>query len=81
MGRWVKETEQITRELCVAVAMISTSASFRFVLSGVFLIKRLPCPYSVCSSFDEALDYVRKQAERQQLRLPDRVVMPWSDLT
>jgi hypothetical protein len=78
MGRWMKETESVTRELCVAAAIVASPA-FRFVLSAVFLIKPMVCPYLVCGSFAEASRFVRGEASKRRLVLP-KIVNPWSDL-
>src|SRR5205814_7619562 len=62
VGRWLKETETLTEMLCAGAALINTSATFRFVLSAVFLIKPLVVPYQVCGTFSEAEAFVRKMA-------------------
>ncbi len=80
MGRWMKETEAITRELCVAAAIVASPA-FRFMLSAVFLVKPMVCPYLVCGSFDEASQCVRDEARRRRLLLPPKLVNPWPDLS
>jgi hypothetical protein len=77
MGRWIKETESLTRELCVGAAIIA-SPGFRFVLSAVFLVKPMVCPYVVCGSFDEASRFVRREAQKRRLVLP-KIVSPWPD--
>src|SRR5258706_14390957 len=41
VGRWLKETETLTETLCAGAALINTSATLRFVLSAVVLIKAL----------------------------------------
>ena len=78
MGRWMKETESITRELCVGAAIIASPA-FRFVLSAVFLVKPMVCPYLVCADFEEASRFVRQEAQKRRLGL-SKIVSPWPDL-
>jgi len=80
MGRWMKETEEVTRHLCIAAAIITTSPTFRFVLSTVFLVKPMVCPYVVCGSFQEAERFVRAEAHKRRLTLPPRILNPWPDL-
>jgi hypothetical protein len=80
MGRWLKESEAATRALCLGASLISQSATFRFALSTVFLVKPMVCPYVVCSTFDDAVAFVRAQAERGGLRLPSAVRSPWPEL-
>ena len=79
IARWIKETEEVTRTYCMAAGMINDSTGFRFLLSAVFLIKRMPCPYQVCATFDEAVKFVRKESEPRGLVLPP-VPRPWADL-
>jgi hypothetical protein len=80
MGRWLKESEAATRALCLGAGLIATSATFRFALSAVFLVKPMVCPYVVCGTFDDALAFVRAQAQRGGLRLPSTVRSPWPEL-
>jgi len=80
MGRWLKESEAATRAYCLGAGLISTSATFRFALSAVFLVKPMVCPYVVCSTFDDALAFVRAQATRGGLTVPPTVRTPWPEL-
>jgi len=80
MGRWLKETESLTRHLCAGAAIINSSAAFRFVLSAVFLIKPMVCPYMVCGSFADAEAFVRAQAPNRHIVLPPTLRCPWPDL-
>jgi hypothetical protein len=80
VGRWLKETETLTEVLCAGSALINTSAAFRFVLSAVFLIKPLVCPYQVCGTFAEAEAFARKVAPQKRIVLPPRLKCPWPDL-
>jgi hypothetical protein len=70
VARWMKATSDKTREFCVANGIVSQSLGFRFLLSSIFLIKPMPCPYQVCSSFDEAMDWVRELATKRGLHVP-----------
>jgi hypothetical protein len=78
MGRWLKECEEVTRRYNVGSGLLSHSFGFRFVLSAVMLIRPIRIPYKVCSSFDEALTFVRAQAHQRGLLLP-ATVRPFSD--
>jgi hypothetical protein len=80
MGRWMKETEAITRQLCAGAAIIAPSPTFRFVLSAVFLVKPMVCPYLVCNQFGEAEAFVRAQADKRRVVLAPVIRNPWSDL-
>jgi len=79
MQKWMAATDSFTREHCVAIAMVNSSAGFRFLLSAIFLIQSMPCPYDVCGTFAEALTFVRKHATKRGLALAD-ARRPWSDL-
>lgn len=70
MAAFMQETDAVTRELNRGVALITSSLSFRFVLSTVFLIKPMPVPYRVCGTFAEAEKFVREIAAKDQIRLP-----------
>jgi hypothetical protein len=79
MQQWLKRTEEVTRRYCLGVAMISPSAGFRFVLSAIFVVQPMPCPYEVCSSYAEAVRFVTGAASRGGLRaLPPPC--PWPEL-
>jgi hypothetical protein len=70
MAAWIKETETPVRDYCVAVAIVAKSPGLSFVLSTVFLIQPLPCPYKVCHSLEEANAFVRAEAAKRGLVLP-----------
>jgi hypothetical protein len=79
MARWMKEAEQGTRELCMATALISPSLGFRFVLGTLFLIKPMACPYQVHLKFESAIAFVRAEAQKRGVVLPE-AHRPWPDL-
>jgi hypothetical protein len=78
--RWLQETEQVTRDYCVACSMISESTGFRFVLSAIFVVKPMVCPYVVCGTFAHAEEFVRRIASARGLRLPSHIRNPWPEL-
>ena len=69
-ARWMKQTGHLTKQWCVANGIVTQSLGFRFVLSSIFLVRPMPCPYQVCASFDEAASFVREQARRRNMILP-----------
>jgi hypothetical protein len=71
VAQWMKETAAAPREFCVGTGIVSKSLGFRFLLTSIFLVKPMPCPYQVCSSFDEALAWVRKMADARGLAVPE----------
>jgi hypothetical protein len=76
VANWMKETADATRQYCVGTGIVSQSLGFRFLLTSIFLVKPMPCPYQVCSSFDEAFSWVRKVADARGLAVP-AVANPW----
>lgn len=70
VAQWMKATADQTRQYCVANGIVSQSLGFRFLLTSIFLVKPMACPYQVCSSFDEALTWVRGVARERGLEVP-----------
>jgi hypothetical protein len=70
VAQWMKATADGPREFCVGTGIISQSLGFRFLLSSIFLVKPMPCPYQVFSRFDEAFRWVRQQARQRNLMVP-----------
>jgi len=70
VAQWMKATADETKKWCVGNGIVSQSLGFRFLLSSIFLVKPMPCPYQVCSSFDEALAWVRGVASTRGLTVP-----------
>jgi hypothetical protein len=75
----MKDCEEATRLWCIGAGIISHSPVFRFVLSGVFLFRPMPCPYQVCGGFDEAMKFVRDEAAKRRILLPP-LKNPWPEL-
>ena len=80
IGRWIKDTEEPTRQYCLGAAMISQSTGFRFALAAIFLIRPMPCPYLVCGTWSEAIAYACAQADKAGVDLP-QLASPWPELT
>jgi hypothetical protein len=78
VGEWMKEARKDTADLCIGTGIITVNSAFRFVLSSIFLIKPMACPYKVCASFDEAYRFVEEQSRARGLALPS-LVNPWRD--
>src|SRR5262249_16219883 len=77
VAQWMKATAAETKRWCVGNSIISQSLGFRFLLSSIFLGKPMPCPYQVCSSWDEAMTWLRGVAGKSGLSVPS-VRDPWS---
>src|SRR3954464_6183138 len=52
VAQWMKSTAELTKQYCVGNGIVSQSLGFRFLLSSIFLVKLMSCPYQVCSPFD-----------------------------
>jgi hypothetical protein len=70
IGRWFQEVEPLIRTYWASNAMVSPSPGFRFVLSGVYLIKPLPIPSRVCATPEEAIAFTRSSWHSKE-PLPD----------
>jgi hypothetical protein len=76
VAEWMKANAHLTREFCVATGIVTQSLGFRFLLSSIFLIRPMPCPYQVCRSFDEAVAFVRGEAHKRGMMVPP-LQNPW----
>jgi hypothetical protein len=70
VAQWMKKTADETKRWCVGNGIVSQSLGFRFLLSSIFLVKPMPCPYQVCSSWDEAVSWIRGVAGKAGLAIP-----------
>ncbi len=70
VARWMKDHAEETRRLCVGTGIVTQSLGFRFLLSSIFLVRPMPCPYQVCGSFDEAWRFVRAEGRKRGLEVP-----------
>jgi hypothetical protein len=76
VAHWMKETGHLSTKYCLGTGIVTQSLGFRFLLSSIFLIKPMPCPYQVCKSFAEAFTFVTGEATKHDLALP-AVTNPW----
>jgi hypothetical protein len=77
VAQGMKLTDEAVRLYCLGVAMVSASAGFRFMLSSVFLLQPMACPYTVCGTLDEAQKFVAERAAERGLVLPPRARPSW----
>jgi hypothetical protein len=75
ISEMMAHTEGDVKKFAICSAMITPSTAFRFVLSTVFLVKRMDTPYQVCANFEEALAFCRTEAQKRKVVLP-RDVLP-----
>ena len=77
VAQWMKATADETKRWCVGNGIVSQSLGFRFLLSSIFLVKPMPCPYNVCSSWDEAMTWIQGVSSKSGLAVPP-VPNPWN---
>ncbi|MEQ8460276.1 MAG: hypothetical protein RLO52_44835 [Sandaracinaceae bacterium] len=71
VGEWMREHKDDVARLCVGSAIIAPRVGFRFVLSSLFMIQRMPMPYTVVSGSREAAEWIELRARSVDLRVPD----------
>ena len=54
----------------VGTGIVTQSIGFRFLLSSIFLVKPMVCPYQVCGSFAEAWSFVSGQGRKRDVIIP-----------
>jgi hypothetical protein len=70
VAEWMKSSADETKRWCVGTGIVTESLGFRFLLSSIFLVKPMVCPYQVCRSFDEAWHFVAGEARKRNVILP-----------
>jgi len=70
VAQWMKDTAEDSKRWCVGTGIVTQSLGFRFLLSSIFLVKPMPCPYQVCSSFSEAWRFVHEEGRKRGLAVP-----------
>jgi hypothetical protein len=67
-GAWMKAHKTLLAEKGVGVAFVFPSAAFRFVLSAILLIQRLPHEYTIVGTLEEGLAWARGRLEARLAR-------------
>jgi hypothetical protein len=67
-GRWLRENRDVVRARLAGIAFVFSSPIHRFVMSGVFLVQRLPTPYTVWASLDEARAWAEARVREVRAR-------------
>ena len=70
MGQRMKDTQEQMRALNRGAVFIAGSTLFRFTLSGVMLLSPMPIPYEVCTTSDEAAQWLRGALRDEGLPIP-----------
>lgn len=74
ISEMMAKTEGDVKQFSICSALIAPSTAFRFILSTVFLVKKMDTPYQVCATFDEAMTFCRNEAQKRKVVLPRTVV-------
>ncbi len=63
---------QDIKQFHICAAIIATNPVFRMVLNMIFSISPLPNPHRICSSIEDATDWVFTEMHKHGLGTPDR---------
>jgi hypothetical protein len=67
-GRWLRDNRDVVRARLAGIAFVFTSPIHRFVMSGVFLVQRLPTAYTVWTNLEDAREWAEARASRSPAR-------------
>jgi hypothetical protein len=70
VAEWMKSSAEDTKKWCIGTGIVTQSIGFRFLLSSIFLVKPMVCPYQVCGSFAEAWRFVSGEGRKRNLVIP-----------
>jgi hypothetical protein len=60
-ANWLRTYKTAIAELNAGTAFVFTSAMFRVVLSGVFMLQPLPSPHTICATLADAVQWSADQ--------------------
>ncbi len=60
-AKWLKENQQLMKDFCKGTAYIIPNIIIRNVLQTIFAFQTQPAPYLVCSTYQEAEVWAKKQ--------------------
>lgn len=63
-AQWMNDTRELIASKSLGNAFVVRSAPIRFTLSAIFLLAKMPCPYTVVESTEAAIDWCERQLER-----------------
>lgn len=67
IGAFIAEHKDDVARLCRGTAIITPHLGFRFLLSSLFMIQRMPNPYTVAGNADDAFAWVRAEGHGAML--------------
>ena len=71
IGLWTKDRFETSKKHLAATALVVDSEAFRMLLATFFLVVKMPVPFTCVTSRKEADAWLRAQAVKAGLKLPD----------
>jgi len=74
-AEWIKEHEALLRQYSLGVAMVMQSPIVRGMLKAILWIQPMPQPYTVCSTVEEGLRWLRERvaSAHASITVPERL--------
>lgn len=72
-AEWIKNNVERLQTYNLGVAFMISSAIVRGALKAILWLQPMPQPYTIVSTFDEALRWVEMRAQAGGIQLPDSV--------
>jgi hypothetical protein len=74
-AEWIKDHEALLRQYSLGVAMVMQSPIVRGMLKAILWIQPMPQPYTVCSSVEEGLRWLRERvaSAHASITVPERL--------
>ena len=74
IGQWRRDVRELTRHVCVGMAMVVRTPLVRGVLTAIGWFSPEPVPVVYLSTFEEAIDWAVSACTRAGIRVPPRVL-------
>jgi len=74
-AEWIKDHEALLRQYSLGVAMVMQSPIVRGMLKAILWIQPMPQPYTVCSTVEEGLRWLRERvaSAHAAITVPERL--------
>jgi hypothetical protein len=74
-AEWIKDHEALLRQYSLGVAMVMQSPIVRGMLKAILWIQPMPQPYTVCSTVEEGLRWLRERvaSAHASITVPERL--------
>lgn len=74
-GQWLKQSGKLMGRLWIGYGMVIPAASTRFLLSSLLLITRMPMPYKVFDTYEQAARWLATRFREENLPIPDALLL------